>query len=145
MKTWSWTDEAMKKRLETGEDIEFCDRCIRLEYPDRGLIKVQTADITFDNTMTLDLGGVRCELRHIGGPHSEDSISIYIPEERVLFIGDADCEDYYYNDGKYNPDKLRGMIRYLEDLEFQYLVLGHDEPESKEQALEYLKGALAKL
>lgn len=143
--TWSWTDEAMKRRLETGEDIEFCDRCIRLVYPDRSMIKVQTADITFDNTMTLDLGGVHCELRHIGGPHSEDSVSIYIPEERTLFIGDADCEDHYYNNGKYDPVKLKDYINYIETLDYDFYVLGHDEPENKEKSLTYLRDELAKI
>ena len=29
---WEWTDAAMRERLRTGQDIEFCDQCIRREY-----------------------------------------------------------------------------------------------------------------
>lgn len=32
MSKWQWTDEAMKQRLLTGEDIEFADTNIRKEY-----------------------------------------------------------------------------------------------------------------
>ena len=145
MTTWSWTDEAMKRRLQTGEDIEFCDRCIRLEYPDRNRIKVHTSDIIFSDTMTLDLGGVHCELRHIGGPHSEDSVIVYIPEEKVLFVGDADSGDFYNNNGRYDEAKLKNYMNYIEKLDYDIHILGHDEPEKKEETLAYLKGELLKL
>ena len=37
---WAWTPESMRKREETGEDIAFCNECIRKEYPDLGKISV---------------------------------------------------------------------------------------------------------
>jgi glyoxylase-like metal-dependent hydrolase (beta-lactamase superfamily II) len=142
---WEWSDDAMKQRLKTGEDIEFCDRCIRLEYPDRTKIKVRMADIEFENELALDLGGVHCELKRIGGTHSEDSVSIYVPEEQTLFIGDADCEDHYYNNGKYNKSKLIELIDYLKRVEFDFYILGHDEPLRKGEVIKYLNEELAKL
>jgi glyoxylase-like metal-dependent hydrolase (beta-lactamase superfamily II) len=145
MMEWEWSDEAMQLRLQTGEDIEFCDHCIRLEYPDRNDIKIRPADIEFDNCILLDLGGVHCEIRKIIGTHSEDSVSIYIPEEKVLFIGDADCEDHYNNNGNYDKTKLEGLIEYLEEIDFVQYILGHDEPQRKDEVLKYLKNELTKL
>jgi glyoxylase-like metal-dependent hydrolase (beta-lactamase superfamily II) len=145
MMGWEWSDETMQLRLQTGEDIEFCDRCIRLEYPDRNDIKIRLADIEFDNNIVLDLGGVHCELRKIIGTHSEDSVSVYIPEEKIMFIGDADCEDHYNNNGNYDKTKLEELIEYLEKTDFVLYIPGHDEPQRKDEVLEYLKNELAKI
>lgn len=89
MRKWAWTDEAMAARLETGEDTEFCDLTIREVYPDRTNIVIREADIIFEDTLTLDLGGITCLLRRIDNPHSADSVLVHIPQEGVVFLGDA--------------------------------------------------------
>lgn len=139
---WKWSDEDMKERLGTGEDIEFCDRCIKLEYSDREAIKVVTSDIEFSGRLKIDLGGIHCEIMEINAPHSEDSVLIYVPEERVIFVGDADCGDYYNNGGKYDKDKLEIYIELTKGIDFNTCVLGHDKPESREEVLKYLEGEL---
>ena len=53
---WEWDDKSMKAREESGEDIVFCNEIIKREYPDRSLIKVKSADISFEDRMTVDLG-----------------------------------------------------------------------------------------
>lgn len=48
--------------------------------------------------MTVDLGGMTARIFHTEAPHSEDTVCIYIPEEKVLFLGDSTSEDFF-NDG----------------------------------------------
>ena len=67
---WAWTDEAMQTRLDSGEDIAFCDHCIRLEYPDRNTIRVVPPDMAFEDMLFLDLGGIHVQLLHVGGCRS---------------------------------------------------------------------------
>ncbi|HSK93482.1 MAG TPA: MBL fold metallo-hydrolase [Candidatus Angelobacter sp.] len=43
---------------------------------------------TFDGAMTLDVGGRRVELRHLGRGHTSGDIVVWLPEERILFAGD---------------------------------------------------------
>ncbi|WMJ23788.1 MBL fold metallo-hydrolase [Paludicola sp. MB14-C6] len=143
--TWEWTEEAMQHRLQTGEDITFCDTHIRVEYPNRNQIVVKTADVVFENHLTIDLGNLTCELIRVGGPHSEDSVIIYVPEEKVLFMGDVDCSDYYHNNGKYDKVKLEELIQILEAIDFTIGVLGHDLPQSKQEIIDYQKEELAKI
>ena len=145
MMLWNWTDDAMAERLQNGEDIEFCDNCIRLEYPNCSEINVQTADIIFDKSLTIDLGGIHCELIHIGGPHSDDSVAIYVPEEKVIFISDADCEDYYFNNGLYNKEKLENLIEVLKKIDFKTYIRGHDVTHTRSEALDSLEKELRKL
>ena len=139
---WEWTDEAMERRLQSGEDIEICDRCIRMEYPDRNKIKVIRAPIEFAGVISIDLGGVHCEIRVFNATHSSDSVLIHVPEERVVFIGDADSEDYYQNKGEYDKARLKEMIKVLEKIDFDIFVLGHDVPQTKLQVISYLKDEL---
>jgi glyoxylase-like metal-dependent hydrolase (beta-lactamase superfamily II) len=136
---WEWTDEAMERRLQSGEDIEICDRCIRLEYPDRNKVKVVTADIEFTDVISINLGSVHCEIREFNATHSSDSVLIHVPEERVAFIGDADCGDYYQNNGEYDKTRLKEMIQVLENIDIDILVLGHDVPQNKLEVIRYLK------
>jgi glyoxylase-like metal-dependent hydrolase (beta-lactamase superfamily II) len=136
---WEWTDEAMSKRLKTGEDIEMCDRCIRLEYPDRSKTKVVTADVEFTGAITIDLGGVRCEVKEFISPHSSDSVSVHIPEERIAFIGDAESGDYYQNNGEYDKEKLEELINTLKEIDADIIMPGHDDPQPKEAVMNYLK------
>jgi glyoxylase-like metal-dependent hydrolase (beta-lactamase superfamily II) len=145
MASWKWTEEAMAERLQTGEEIEFCDNCIRLEYKDPGQIRVKTADITFNGAITIDLGDIHCELIHIGGPHSKDSVAVYIPEEKVLFIGDAEGPDYYHNDGKYDKNKLQKFMEDLQEIDFEIYMMGHGTPDTKENTIKYLEEEISKL
>lgn len=143
--TWQWSDNDMKDRLETGKDIEMCDVCIKIEYPNRDDIKVVTSDIEFSGSLKLDLGGITCEITEVTAPHSEDSVLVYVPEERTIFVGDADCEDHYNNHGKYDKYKLEKYIEVIKGSDFDTYVLGHVEPDNKEGALKYLEGELEKI
>lgn len=144
-KTWKWTIEDMQKREKTGEDIAFCNQCIQKVYKDLSEIKVVTANIEVENKMTIDLGGVTCQIAQHDATHSRDSLFLYFPEERAFAVGDADSEDHYENDGKYDKTRLIELIAYIKQFEFDHYLLGHDEPDTKEGALNYLTEQLEKL
>lgn len=142
---WGWSDEDMSLRLKTGEDIEFCDKYIKVEYENRNDIKVVTSDIIFDGSMIIDLGGIHCVLMHVVSPHSSDSVLVYIPEERVLFAGDSNCEDFYDNNGEYDKEKLQSFIKTIKEIQFDIYIMSHDNVETKESILGYLQDILSKL
>jgi glyoxylase-like metal-dependent hydrolase (beta-lactamase superfamily II) len=43
---------------------------------------------TFTDTMTLDLGKRRVELRYLGRGHTSGDLVVWLPEDRILFAGD---------------------------------------------------------
>ncbi|MBQ8604407.1 MAG: MBL fold metallo-hydrolase [Oscillospiraceae bacterium] len=92
---WKWDDESMDSRVKTGEDIVFCNEMIKREYPDHSLIKVVGADIVFDGSMIIDLGGVQCHLIHAKGPHSSDAVICWVPQDDFVFLGDSNGKDLY--------------------------------------------------
>lgn len=141
---WEWTLEAMENREQTGEDIAYCNQCIRLEYENLDDIHIIPAAREIESCKTIDLGGVHLELFAADSPHTRDSLYIYIPEERVLAVGDAACEDYYDNDGKYDSEKLRALLALVEPLDFSFFLMGHSAPEDREEMIAYLRQILNK-
>ena len=51
-------------------------------------VPVRLPDITFSDSMTLDLGDTVFEMIYFGKSHSNSDIVIYIPELKLIFTGD---------------------------------------------------------
>ena len=156
MGSWKWDDEAMAERVRRREDIAFCSEMIKREYPDRSKINVTPADIVFDGCLTVELGGVTCELIHARGPHSLDSVICYVPEDRFLLLGDSDCKNLYgipwhfdieheENFGPatdaipYDRELVEEFLRLLDTLDFTRCVNGHGEPMTREELYQKLE------
>ena len=142
---WQWTEEAMALREQSGEDIPFCNTCIRREYPDLSQIRVCQADKTVCAPEILDLGGITLHLIPRDSTHSRDALFVYVPEEAALFVGDADCKDYYDNGGRYDRERLKKMLLFLESLPYQHHFMGHDIPYTRESILLELREDLSLL
>ena len=125
---WAWTREAMDARERTGEDIAFCNGCIREEYADLSEICVQPADMGIDRLMALDLGGVTLHLIPTDSVHSRDAMLIWAPEEKALIAGDAECEDFYEGHGRANPERIAAYVKLLDSFDFDFYCYGHIPP-----------------
>ncbi len=135
---WKWTLKEMKMREQTGEDMAFCNECICKVYKDVSQICVIPSDIEIDSITQLDLGGVTLSLIPRDSTHSRDALFVFFHEGKMLFVGDADCEDHYEENGAYNKKRLRSLIAFIEGIDFEIYLLGHDLPSNKEETSEYL-------
>ncbi len=144
MSRWSFDDAAMTARVENGEESAFCSDMIKKEYPDRSRICVRSADLTFDDRLTIDLGGVTCRLLRVGGSHCEDSTVFYIPEEKILFLGDCFCADLYHGE-VYYKEKHRALTQALKSLDFERCVPGHWQHLTRAELIEELETQLNRL
>lgn len=125
MARWAWTPEAMQTRLDRREDIRFCHDAILEEYPDPAAIRVRTADLTFDRTLTLDLGGVHAVLTHVVNSHADDCVIIHIPEEHIVFLGDICYEDLHHEPPCIHRLRFEALRETLAALDFDRAVMGH--------------------
>lgn len=135
MRTWEWTPEAILERLSSGEDVEFCVEMMEKEYPGFRNIQIATAEVTFEDRLVLDLGGITCELLRVGGPHTEDSVICFVQEEKVLFLGDASGEDLLCVPAREYRRKLDDLLHRLEPLPFELVVPGHWGDEKRDDTL----------
>jgi glyoxylase-like metal-dependent hydrolase (beta-lactamase superfamily II) len=83
--------------------------------------------VVFSDRMTLELGGTLVELAYVGRNHSDNSIVMRFPKERVLFavdfipvksVGFRDWPDAYI------PDWIESLRR-VEAMDFDILAPGH--------------------
>ena len=56
---------------------------------------LRAPDITFSNALTIDLGGTVVQLVSYGHTHTDDSIVVLVPREKVLFTGDILFSHYH--------------------------------------------------
>lgn len=84
-------------------------------------------DLTFDDRMSIELGGKKVELAYLGKNHSDNSIVMQFPDEKVLFAVDfipvkslpfRDFPDAYI-------DEWIESLKKAENLDFDVLAPGH--------------------
>lgn len=125
MQSLSWEDEDLDQRVEEGTEIPFCADAIKKEFAEERNIQVQLPTIVFENGMTLDLGGLTCEIEHVGGDHSSDSCVVFIPEEKALFVGDCLYANLYAEKWNYTIEKILKLIGQLEKYDVDIHFLSH--------------------
>ena len=118
------------------EDIHF-----RKEYANQNELTITLSDISFTNSLTIDLGNVTANIFHTTSPHSEDTVCVYFPEDEVLFLGDSTSEDFF-NNCYMDKDKLKSLIQMIESMNCKYCVLSHCEPLLKEDLFVYLNSII---
>lgn len=134
---WKWEKTAMEQRVKDGIDIPFVNDCIQKVYADLSMIKIVTTDIVVKDRMELDLGDMQLQLYARDSIHSRDALLVYIPEEKALFVGDADCEDLYHN-GEVKLSRLREYRDFVNRFDFERYFLGHSLFDNKDGANNYL-------
>ncbi|MBG9588973.1 MBL fold metallo-hydrolase [Cytobacillus firmus] len=128
-----WTDDALDERVKSGVEIEFCASAIKKEYGKDRSIKIKLPDITFENKLEIDLGGVTCQLQQVGGDHSPDSVVVYIKEEKILFLGDAIYANLYASKWNYTADRVLQLMDALDQFEADTYILSHGTAISKSE------------
>ncbi len=106
---------------------------IRAEYAGSRLVKVVPADMEFSGEMRLDAGNCPIRVFQAEAPHTDDSTLIEIPEEGVLFLGDAVCG--VFPTWKKDPGLCKKLADTIKNTNVKYCVSGHWEPLSKDETL----------
>lgn len=90
-----------------------------------GDVGVRPPTLTFDESLTVRVGGLRLELFTVGPAHTAADLVVWIPDRRVLFAGDVALS-------KVTPFTLMGSVRgsltaleQLRELEPDVVVPGH--------------------
>ncbi len=96
MAGFDWSDAALDQRVAEGTEIAFCRDMLKVEWPDRRNLIIRPPDIGITEQVEVDLGGVTARFIHVGGDHSPDSSVVYVPEDRVMFLGDCLGDDLHH-------------------------------------------------
>jgi glyoxylase-like metal-dependent hydrolase (beta-lactamase superfamily II) len=95
-------------------------------------VPVRQPDSTFSDSLNLDMGNVRLEMFYFGSCHSTSDILIYVPEMRILFIGDL-----FFKYGRpgisdslmTEKDRWKQAIQWLENrmVHIEHIIGGHGQ------------------
>lgn len=122
----TWDDAALDARVAAGTEIAFCADNIKLELPAPRVVRIRQPELIFDGDLDLDLGGVTCRVRHVGGDHAADACIVHVPEDRLLFLGDCLYDDIYAPSRHYTSAKALPLIETLRAFDAGIYVEGHN-------------------
>jgi glyoxylase-like metal-dependent hydrolase (beta-lactamase superfamily II) len=137
--SYKWTDEALDERVKEGTEIEFCASCIKKEFGEERNIHITLPSVTFDNQLEINLGGITCLLKHVGGDHATDSVVVYIKEEKILFLGDSIYPDIFSSKRNYTIKRTIELIKQVEAFEAETYILSHWKAITKEEFLQEIQ------
>ena len=91
-------------------------------------------DLTFTDRLFIDLGGKHVELIYTGRNHSDNSLVVLLPQNRLLFAVDfIPVETVAYRTLRSDyPDDWIESLKRVEELDFDTLVPGHGKIGRKE-------------
>ena len=138
----TWSDAALQSYLKTGIVQKFCEEHMRVEYPRLEEIQVTVPEISFKQELTLDLGGCHAVLRQITNPHTSDGVVVWIPEQKVIFVGDAAYEELVGNDWIDHPDQLKAFSDALNEMDFTHCFVGHGAPMTRTELFDWFSQRL---
>ena len=101
----------------------------------RGLSAADFADLTlvtpsisFAERLALHFGRLSLELFPLSGVHSDDGVGVYVPQERVLFLGDA---FYFQGTSEGRALRLPELLDRVDKLDVKVYVPGHERPHDR--------------
>ncbi len=91
-KTDAYLRAARERIAREGTDwILRLDPSVGREYAGGLPVTVVPADVTYEGEIALDPGGVTARVFGAPSPHTDDATLVYVPEEKLLILGDAPC------------------------------------------------------
>ena len=124
--SFSYDNRSLKSYVNTNQMSAMCMNIIQADMPNRDSFKLKSPDIIFENTLTIDLGNKLCILEKIKSTHSEDSTVIYIPDEKVIFLGDCAYGTTTNSLFHFKQSLLLPMIKDIQKYNAEMFLLGHE-------------------
>lgn len=137
MRQFKWDDQGLDKLLAEKEVSEYSYKCIKKVIKNRSDFAIGKVDKTYEESMTVDLGGVTAVIKHIESTHSEDTTVVYVPEEKVLFVGDC-----IYGTGEkglfhFDSNQLKKMKEAFKEFDVDHYVASHESICSAKEIEDY--------
>jgi glyoxylase-like metal-dependent hydrolase (beta-lactamase superfamily II) len=132
-----WSPAFLETEVARDPSLATMAEMLRSGVDDWTTFVIAVPDRTFDHSLTVSGDGYRLELRHVGGRHADDSITVEVADEEVLFVGDS----FYPPPLRLNPSDTSIDTRMLRELlrwGCHTYIDGHSEPISRSELTEWL-------
>jgi glyoxylase-like metal-dependent hydrolase (beta-lactamase superfamily II) len=122
--TTDWSDEALDRRVASGEDSPQHAENVKAELPSPRNVRIAPAEIVFRDRLEVQLGVVRVRIQHVGGDHADDSTVVSVEPDGLLFLGDC---LYEAPSGGYTNEHIGPLVDAVLGFGAQLFVEGHNE------------------
>jgi cyclase len=109
-------------------------------------VQLRLPDITFEETSTLHGKARRAELITFGTAHSHGDVVLYLPEEKICFVGDLLFKNSHPWLGAGEPENFISVLEKLLNMDVKIFIPGHGELAVKndiELEIKYIKELLS--
>ncbi|RCX16774.1 glyoxylase-like metal-dependent hydrolase (beta-lactamase superfamily II) [Fontibacillus phaseoli] len=127
----AWSDTALETLAEKGIISDQTIGHMNIEYEDITSMRVILPNMMFPERLELDLGGVTCEVQHVGGDHAADSCFVYVREDKALFLGDALGPSVYGGPYSYTAENFLGLLSRMYFYDTEIYIESHGVPTGK--------------
>ncbi|MFC7681769.1 MBL fold metallo-hydrolase [Paenibacillus sp. GCM10028914] len=125
-RNYSYDDRSLKEYVDSKKMSSQCVEIIQNEIPERDTFQLSTPDIIFEKSLHLDLGNKICVLETIRSTHTNDSTIVYVPDEKVLFLGDSPYGTTKNSLYHFKESILLPMIEDIQKYDAIHFLLGHE-------------------
>ncbi len=106
-------------------------------------IRLTSPNLTFATSKRIDMGGVNVDLLFISPSHTNDSIMVSIPEEKVVFTGDILFTDYYPYMGQGDIPGWTRNLDHILNMGIDQIIPGHGPVSTKKDVADMRNYLLA--
>ena len=126
---YAWDEASLRQRVADGRELAFSLPHLLAEFTEaeRTALEIVVPQTVFDETHHVDLGDTTVELRWVGGDHADDSVVIWEPQDRVLFLGDALYQCLWGDPVYLTVAGTRALLERLAPFDPAFALEGHDE------------------
>lgn len=125
-RNYSYDDHSLEQYVYSKKMTSMCVEIIKNEIPERDSFKLKSPDIIFEGSLNIDLGNMVCVLERIRSTHTDDSTIIYIPDEKVIFLGDSAYGTTKNSLFHFKQTQLLPMITDIQKYDANHFLLGHE-------------------
>ena len=124
--SYKFDDDSLETYVHSKQMRANCVEIIKSEIPNRDYFKLNSPDIIFEETLTIDLGNKVCVIEKIHSTHTNDATIVYIPDEKVIFLGDCPYGTTTNSLFHYKQSLLLPMINDIQKYDAEAFLLGHE-------------------
>lgn len=125
-RNYKFDDDSLHDYVSNNVMSSMCMEIIQSEIPNRASFQLRSPDVIFEDTLTIDLGNKICIIERIKATHTDDSTIIYIPDEKVFFLGDCPYGTTTNSLFHYKQSLLLPMIEDIQKFDAELFLLGHE-------------------
>ncbi|MBP2111985.1 MBL fold metallo-hydrolase [Paenibacillus silagei] len=132
------TDTKLQQEMawENATDREFVNMLPQLVHT--------VPTITFDRQMTIHGSNRSAQLITYGGGHTQSDAIVYLPEDKIVIIGDLVLSNHHPVLANANPQEWLHILEQIERLDVETIIPGHGEVCSLQQ-LHEVKGYISRM